>query len=180
MQTSQIWNEFSDSLKRYINSRVHNQTVTDDILQETFVKIHLNINKIKQQESLKSWIYTIAHNTMIDYFKKQSKIVNKTINLQENFDENFEHSHKDCLLPLINNLPQIYREAIILSEINGLKQAEVAKILDISLSGTKSRIQRGRTLLKQGFMDCCDFKLNESGHLTGTTNTKEDCKVCNN
>ncbi len=180
MKTTQIWNEFSDSLRRYINSRVKNDTIADDLLQEVFVKIHLNSNTIKKQESLKSWIYTIAHNVIVDHFKKQSKITDiQPIIASENDETSNDHSHKDCLIPLINNLPENYRNALLLSEIKGLKQAEVAKQLNISLSGAKSRIQRGRTLLKQGFIDCCDFKLNESGHLFGTDKTKEECKVCN-
>lgn len=180
METAQIWNEFSDALRGYINSRVKNDAIADDILQEVFIKIHLNINNIKKQESLKSWIYTIAHNTIMDYFKKQSKVSDThQIIRSENDETTNDHSHKDCLIPLINNLPENYRDALLLSEIKGMKQAEVAKQLNISLSGAKSRIQRGRNLLKQGFMDCCNFKLNESGHLYGSNKTKEECKVCN-
>ncbi len=67
---------------------------------------------------------------------------------------------------------------MLLSEIKGLKQAEVAKILNISLSGAKSRIQRGRNLLKEGFIACCDYQLNESGYLVGEHKDKKDCKIC--
>lgn len=179
METTKIWNEFSDSLKRFIVSKVHNTEVADDLLQEVFIKIHLKIATVKKQESLKSWVFTITNNVINDYFKKNSKfqIISSEIpSLEEEHSE--EHSAKDCLKPLIRNLPSTYSEAMFLSEINGLKQAEVAKKLDISLSGAKSRIQRGRNLLKQGFMDCCDYKLNESGHLTGEHKDKKDCKIC--
>ncbi len=179
--TSQIWNDFSESLNRYIYSYVKDTSIADDLLQETFIKIHLNLDKIKNVKSLKSWIYRIAHNIVMDYFKKQSKIKDDFIieNYSEVEEENTEHSHKDCLKPLINNLLDIYKEALMLSEINGLKQNEVAKKLNISLSGAKSRIQRGRKLLKNGFIDCCNFKLNESGYLYGSETTKDECKVCN-
>ncbi len=179
-KTEQIWNQFSDALKRYINTYVKNDVIADDLLQETFVKIHLNIDKIKKVKSLKSWIYTIAHNIVMDYFKKQSKVTdNAMLTILEKDDENDNHSHKDCLLPLVNNLPEMYREAILLSEIKGLKQADVAKLLNISLSGAKSRIQRGRKLLKESFVNCCEFKIDESGYLFGAEKTKEECKVCN-
>lgn len=178
--TSQIWNDFSDALKHYINRFVKNEEVANDLLQETFIKIHLNIHKIKEVKSLKSWIYTIAHNVVMDYFKKESKIKNNVqFDLLVTEKNNEEHSHKDCLVPLIDALPEIYREAILLSEIKGLKQVEVAKILSISLSGAKSRIQRGRKLLKQGFIDCCEFKIDKSGYLFGAEKTKDECKVCN-
>jgi len=180
METAIIWDKFSESLKRFIYSRVKNDELTNDLLQEIFIKIHLNIHKIKKQESIKSWIYTITNNTINDYFKKQSKRNNlNSETIEFNNKIATEHSAKDCLLPLINNLPSTYKKALLLSEINGLKQADVAKILNISLSGAKSRIQRGRNLLKEGFIACCDYKLNKSGYLVGEHKDKKDCKICN-
>ena len=64
-----------------------------------------------------------------------------------------------CLNLLIENLPADYREAIILSEIEGFSQKEVASKQDISVSGVKSRIQRGRGLLKNMLTDCCTFEM---------------------
>ena len=180
METTAIWNEFSDSLNRFIYSRVKNREITQDLLQEVFIKIHLNIDKIKKQDSLKSWIFTITNNAIIDYFKKQSIKQSQLIERLESEDSNtFEHSAEDCILPLIHNLPPTYKETMLLSEIKGLKQAKVAEILQISLSGAKSRVQRGRNLLKQGFIDCCNYKLNEFGYLVGEHKNKVNCKVCN-
>jgi len=180
MTTTTIWSEFSESLKRFILSRVKNEDATNDLLQEVFIKIHLKINTIKKQESIKSWVYTITNNVINDYFKKNTKTVHLASEVSDTETEtNEKHSAIDCLKPLVKNLPTTYREAMLLSEIKGMKQAEVAKSLNISLSATKSRIQRGRDLLKQGFIDCCDYKLNESGHLTGEHKNRKDCKVCN-
>lgn len=180
METTVIWDEFSEALKRFIYNRVKNNEITNDLLQEVFIKIHLNIHKIKKQESIKSWIYTITNNTINDYFKKQSKLHKLNSEpIELNTKTSNEHSAKDCLLPLINSLPSTYKDALLLSEINGLKQSEVAKILNISLSGAKSRIQRGRNLLKDGFIACCNYKLNKSGYLVGEHKEKKDCKVCN-
>jgi len=179
METTKIWNEFSESLKRFILSRVKNEELANDLLQEVFIKIHLKVASIKKQESIKSWVFTITNNVILDYFKKNSKstiITTEIPAIADNSEK--EHSAIDCLKPLIKNLPSTYSEAMYLSEIKGLKQAEVAKRLHISLSGAKSRIQRGRNLLKQGFVDCCDYKLNESGYLTGEHKSKKDCKVC--
>jgi len=179
METTKIWNEFSSALKRFIISRVKNEDIANDLLQEVFIKIHLNIDTLKKQESIKSWVFTITNNVIKDYFKKLGKSSTYTLEFSSLEDEiTEEHSAKDCLLPLIKNLSPTYKDALLLSEIKGLKQAEIAKQLNISLSGAKSRIQRGRNLLKRGFMDCCDYKLNESGHLTGEHKGKKDCKIC--
>jgi RNA polymerase sigma-70 factor (ECF subfamily) len=179
METTNIWNEFSESLKGFILSRVKNIDVANDLLQEVFIKVHLNIHNLEKQKSLKSWIFTITSNVINDYFRKNSKsnsIVIENIELDEEINE--EHSAKDCIIPLIKNLPNTYKEAVYLSEIKGVKQAEIAKQLNLSLSGAKSRIQRGRELLKQGFISCCDYKLNELGHLIGEHKDVKDCKIC--
>lgn len=179
METTKIWNEFSSSLKRFINSRVNNYEISQDLLQEVFIKVHLNTHKIKNHESLKSWIFTITNNVINDYYKKslnKKPLMIDTLKSEE--VKTYHHDAEDCILPLIQNLPPTYKEAMLLSEIKGLKQAKVAEILQISLSGAKSRIQRGRNLLKQGFMDCCDYKLNEVGYLVGEHKGKEDCKIC--
>ncbi len=83
------------------------------------------------------------------------------------------------MIPLILNLPKKYKEALLLSEIKGVKQSEVATQLKISLPAAKSRILRGRELLKKGFMDCCNYTLDKDGHLKGEHQDKSDCKVCN-
>ena len=180
METTHIWNEFSDSLKRFIVSRIKNKEIADDILPEVFIKIHLNIQTLKKQKSLKSWVFSITNNAINDYFKNNAKNKSTVLDYTEPKEEiDDEHSAKDCIIPLIKNLPPTYEKAVFLNEIEGLKQAEIAKRLNISLSGVKSRIQRGRNLLKQGFIDCCDYKLNELGHLTGEHKDKKDCKICN-
>lgn len=180
METTQLWNQYSEILKRFIISRVKDPEVVNDLLQETFIKVHLNLDTLKKQESIKSWIFSIANNIIIDYFNKQSKKTSLPTNLTTVDEENKEeHTAIDCILPLINNLPSTYKEAMILSEIQGLKQHEIAKKLSISVSGAKSRIQRGRNLLKQGYINCCSYTLNEKGELTGEHKNKKDCKVCN-
>jgi len=179
METTLIWNEFSKSLKGFIISKVKDIDIADDLLQEVFIKIHINIDSLQKQKSLKSWIFTITSNVINDYFKK-NQITNSEllVHILPNEDIIDEHSAKDCIIPLIKKLPSTYKEAVYLSEIKGIKQAEIAKKLNISLSGAKSRVQRGRNLLKQGFIDCCDYKLNENGHLTGEHKEKKDCKIC--
>lgn len=180
METTNIWNEFSEALKRFIYSKVNDHATADDLLQEVFIKIHLNHHQIKKQGSVKSWIFTLTNNAIKDHLKTQSKTTNRIAEIidHENVLEE-EHSSKDCILPLVKNLPPTYKDAVLLSEIKGLKQAEVAALLSISLSAAKSRIQRGRELLKQGFIECCDYKLNEFGHLVGEHKEKKDCKICN-
>lgn len=70
-----------------------------------------------------------------------------------------------CLQPLIHNLPKIYQAALVLSELEGLPQKEVANRLGLSLSGAKSRVQRGREMLRRRLLDCCDIETGRGGIL---------------
>lgn len=179
MNTAEVWKRFSEGLNGYIRNRVNDPETAKDLLQEVFAKVHTNLHKVQDEERVKPWVYTIARNVVTDHYRKGSGPVplREDRFITETGEEKGELTEKDCLLPLIHNLPEKYRKAVLLSEIQGRKQAEVAEILQISLSGAKSRVQRGRKLLQYGYMDCCDYKLNEDGHLVGEH--KEDCKVCN-
>ena len=178
MTTKQVWTSYSEDLKRFIISKVKDTAIADDILQDTFIKIHTKLQTLKNVDKLKAWCFTIARNSILDYWKS----TNKTFEIA-NFETEIEilknnHTEKDCLKNILNNLPKIYRDPLFLSDIKGLKQQEVANQLNQSLSTTKSQIQRARKLIAQGFMDCCGFVLNKDGNLVGEIQEKKDCKVC--
>lgn len=180
METEKIWSKFSTALKKFILSKVNDVTIADDILQEVFIKIHLKKDALKKKDSLKSWLFTIANNTTLDYFRKRDLILpnESNNNLSEDSSKD-SHDATDCIVPLILNLPKKYKEALLLTEVKGLKQQATADQLGISLTAAKSRIQRGRDLLKKGFINCCDYTLDENGFLKGEHKNIEDCKVCN-
>lgn len=177
METAAIWKKYSSPLKSFILKKTRDEEVAKDILQEVFLKFHLHKTEIHKIQSLKPWLYKVANNSVMDYYRKRAKLpqIPETIPAEEEPDK---HSPQDCLLPLINNLPEIYREALILSEIEGKKQAEVAQILNISLPGAKSRIQRGKKMLQEGFTQCCDYRLSDNGVLVGEHKSFSECKVC--
>ncbi|MCL7764078.1 sigma-70 family RNA polymerase sigma factor [Polaribacter sp. Z014] len=178
MTTKQVWTLYSEDLKRFIISKVKDTTIADDILQDTFIKIHTKIHSLKDITKLKSWCFTVARNSILDYWKS----TNKTFEIA-NFESESKisetiHTEKDCLRSILKNLPKKYRDPLFLSDIKGMKQQEVANELNQSLPTTKSQIQRARKLIAQGFMDCCGFVLNDDGNLVGEIKEKEDCKVC--
>ncbi len=178
MTTQNIWITYNRDVKQFISSKVKNEDIANDLLQETFIKIHTKLDTLRDHSKLKSWVFTIARNMVLDFFKN-------TANTREMFetdlifeDECNTHDEKDCLKGIIKSLPKKYRDPLFLADIKGLKQAEVAKTLNLQLPTAKSRIQRARKLIAQGYMECCDFKMNQNGHLIGEVKDKEDCKVC--
>ena len=151
MMTQQIWHLYRSDLKQFIISKVKETTIADDILQDTFIKIHTKLHTLKDITKLKSWIFTIARNSILDHWKSTNKKVEIA-----NFESEVEietniHTEKDCLQGILQNLPKKYRDPLFLSDIKGMKQAEVASQLKQTLSTTKSQIQRARKLI--GFFD---------------------------
>mgnify|MGYP000222515779 CR=1 FL=1 len=178
MTTNQVWQQYSEDLKKFINSKVKNKTVADDILQESFIKIHTKLHTLKDITKLKSWIFSIARNAVMDYFKSNNKTVEIANFESETHLLKDKHTEKDCLQGILQNLPKKYREPLFLSDIKGMKQGDVAAQLKLPLPTVKSQIQRARKLIAQGFMDCCGFVINKKGNLVGEVQDKDDCKVC--
>ena len=80
---------------------------------------------------------------------------------------------------MIYSLPKPYRDALVLTEFEGLTQKEMAKRLGISLSGAKSRVQRGREQLKQMLLERCEFEFDRLGRIIDCKpRTKEACQEC--
>ena len=93
-------------------------------------------------------------------------------------EQKLEHTEVDCLHGIIKSLPKKYRDPLFLSDIKGLKQQQIADQLNLALPTIKSQIQRGRKMIAQGFVDCCDFVINDQGFLVGEVKDKADCKMC--
>ncbi len=179
MTTKTVWDKYSADIKRFILSKVKDETISDDILQDTFIKVHTKLYTLKEDAKLKPWLFSVARYTILDYFKTSKKMVELNEFKDEIDAQPTEHTEKDCLRGILINLPKKYRDPIFLSDIMGFKQKEVAERLRLPLPTVKSQIQRGRKQIAQGFMDCCGYRMNKKGYLVGELQEKEDCKICN-
>ncbi len=178
MKTKQVWDLYAIDVKCFILSKVKDNAIADDLLQETFIKIHTKLDSLKDADKMKSWVFSIARYTVMDYFRSNKfnhALIEETIEFEETLPE---HTKEDCLQGIIKALPKKYREPLILFDIQGLKQAQISERLQLPLPTVKSQIQRARRLIAQGFVDCCDFKINDHGYLVGEVQEREDCKVC--
>lgn len=174
-----IWNDLNKALINFINQKVKNLEVSRDISQDVFVKVFSKINTLKDKDKIIPWIYQITRNEINTYFRKQEygheiKIEDKLEILEENLT--FEFSK--CIQPMINSLPLKFQKAIKMTEIEGLSQKELAKSLNISYSGAKSRVQRGRELLKSLLLQCCSVSTDKYGNITEykKNNCNNPCK----
>lgn len=172
MDTKKIWDNFNEELYFFILKKVKDKDVTNDIFQDTFLKIHNNLSNLKKEEKARAWVFQIARNEIFNYFNKESNYVEKLGANIEIFSQKYEHIC--CFDKFIEDLPEIYRQVIELIYIEGKKQKDVAKELEISLENVKARIKRAKNILKKEFNECCKYEFDKNGKLIGESN----CSKC--
>lgn len=150
-------------LKSFIYSKVKNQTITSDLFQDVSFKALVHYNSVTDKDKALSWLYSLSRNRVNDYFRQNQRILNDNI-----LDDKTQHESNDlelekCLRSFISELPKKYRVPLILSDIQGFSQLEIATQLGLSHAGSRSRVQRARKMLKQRFIDTCKAKENKKG-----------------
>ena len=176
-----LYLKYRDRLYSFIFGRVNDPNITDDILQNIFLKIHTKIDTLKDHEKLESWIYQITRNAIIDYYRTNKKLDELPDSYTEPVPDSDPKEREEIsswLRPMIENLPDKYRETLLLSEIKGISQKEIAKKIGLSLPGTKSRIQRGRSLVKKTLLKCCHFEFDRRGRVLDYKEKSDTCTHC--
>ena len=176
-----VWNEFAVKLGQFIRARVADPATAEDILQDVFVKIHGRLDQLEDPTKLQSWIYLIARNAIIDHYRtrKETTEVPESLPAEPRADDTEMEGLTAAFRRMIYSLPDPYRDALVLTEFEGLTQKELAERLGISLSGAKSRVQRGRAQLKQLLFDCCRFEFDRRGRVIDCRpRAKDSCQEC--
>jgi len=178
-----IWNEFSGSLRQFILTRVQDKTAADDILQEVFIKIVRSIAQLKDTARLRGWLYRITRNTIIDHYRQRPSEVPLPETLEDFVDEGGDQDEipqglAACVRTLIQRLPAKYREAIELTEFEGVTQKAMSEKLGLSPSGAKSRTQRARGMIRDLLLDCCRFERDQQGNILEYQAHSQDAPKC--
>ena len=158
-----IWQDFAGPLRGFIRKRVGNDPDADDILQQVFLKIQTRLDSLRDTEKLAGWLYRITRNAIIDHYRAQRPLPD--VSPAEDEPSRCELEVRASVAAMIDRLDPRYRDALRLHEYEGLTQAQIAERLGISLSGAKSRVQRGREQLKKLLLACCRFKTDRYGHI---------------
>jgi RNA polymerase sigma-70 factor (ECF subfamily) len=168
--TERVWETFHVPLQQFIRRRVSDETAAEDLLQDVFLDIHQHIDTLRDVKKLESWIYQVTRNAIIDYYRSMRASTTleepEALQLSEELpDEDVVTELFPSVRAMVQSLPEQDRQALILTEYQGLTQKELANRLGISLSGAKSRVQRARAKLKQQLLACCHFELDRRGHV---------------
>jgi RNA polymerase sigma-70 factor (ECF subfamily) len=179
---NEVYEEFHTKILQYL-SRLTNPHEAEDIAQEVFEKVNRSLRNFKGESKLSTWLYRIATNTAIDRmrtpsFKRsfENTSLENAIGIE---DRNVWLGHKktltdqtfirkemsECVREFIDKLPSDYKTVILLSEIEGFKNTEIADVLQISLDTVKIRLHRARAKLKALLNDGCDFYHDEENVL---------------
>jgi RNA polymerase sigma-70 factor, ECF subfamily len=180
LSTELAWYALHEPLQNFIRKRVSDESIVEDLLQDIFLKIHTHIDQLKEGEKLEGWVYQIARNRIIDYYRSRTTGISleeaalqlPTVELPE---EDIHAQLVPAMMAMLLSLPAPYREALYLTDYKGLSQKELARRAGISLSGAKSRVQRAREKLKQLLLDCCHFEFDSFGHLINYQSRRGCC-----
>ncbi len=172
-----LWQEHKTELRAFILKRVKDQDLANDILQDVLMKVYNFCISKSGVKNIRSWLFQIAQNTIIDHYRRQSKFTGQG-DVPETAAEDENSAFKeatDYILPMLGFLPKEYAVPLKLADIDNIKQADIAKKLNLSLPATKSRIQRARQLLKAEFITCCHFETDIQGNIISFA-IKDNCE----
>ncbi len=180
MDIENIWSEYHAGLKAFLHSKVSNNIEVDDLLQEILVKTFNSIHTVKSEDSIKPWLYQIANNSIIDFYRKHAKSRELTAELlwYGEDDEDIKQSLAQCIVPFIKALPDETADLLTAIDIEEQSQKAYAEASGVSYSTLKSRVQKGRAELRALFEQCCHFSLDKHGNIVDFDPKSKSCKNC--
>ncbi|MBX3252093.1 MAG: sigma-70 family RNA polymerase sigma factor [Myxococcales bacterium] len=169
------WRELAAKLRPFVARRVSAEADVDDVVQDIFLRMQRGLGGLRDDERFGPWVYQVARSAIADHQRARARHPHATVATDEgpeafasaetsaSIDEEDERAAERLLAvvvaPFVAMLPSPYREALTLTELEGLTQREAAEMLGVSLSGMKSRVQRGRQKLREALEDCCHIVL---------------------
>ena len=172
----QVYDEYQERIFRYLTLMV-GKNEAEDLTQEVFVKIGQALETFRGESALSTWIYRIATNAAIDKLRhtlnrlQGDKLLTVESITATKEDENIwtgetadsteqrviRQEMNGCIREIISTLPEAYRAVIVLSELEGQSDHEIADILGLTLQAVKIRLHRARARLKKELTASCTF-----------------------
>ena len=159
-ETPRFWITYNDALRKYLQKRLDDKSLIEDIMHDVYLKVFVFCKRYDFScekagvSNLRSWMFQVCHNTMVDRLTSNSKY-GTTIDVQQELPEDSGLQEQGCQFQaaeLIKQLPPKYAEAVYLDSIIKMNQSLIAKKLGLGISATKSRIQRGKRMLKEIYL----------------------------
>ena len=188
LQFEQVHTEYRSKILRYL-TRMVGPDEAQDLAQEVFIRVERGLGDLREDSSLSTWIYRIATNTALDRVRSPSYKRSNRLGDSRTADHQVEIEIPDqdsltgkkaptveqqhvrdemnyCIRGFIENLPENYRTVVVLGELEGLKNREIAEVLDVSLDTVKIRLHRARAQLRRKLEKGCSFYRDEGGEFS--------------
>lgn len=165
-EISEVWILYKDVLRNYIFKIVKEPDTANELSHEVLMKVYSSCCSGRPIRNIRSWLFQIAYNTCMDHFNRSGKTIELKGDIEESESNEIYSNASEFILPLLKLLPKKYSEPLVLADIKGFSQKEVADKLDLSLTAIKSRVQRARKLLKDQIIECVNLEVDPSGQLT--------------
>ncbi len=173
---AEVFREYRRPIYNYLLRMTQNQAKAEDLTQETFIRAHRSLPTFRGEASLSTWLYRIATNVSLDHFRRRTTrqagtaLSLERIEFYEDWGSDAPSSPEQlaacsemsaCVQAFVQRLPPDYRVVLVLKDLQGLKNSEIAEVLDCSLATVKIRLHRARTKLREALNAGCNFTHDE-------------------
>ena len=179
------WTDLAGRVRAFVGRRVGDGHAADDITQDVLLKVRTQMDTLPAEDRLPAWMFAVARNAIVDHYRARAvrdhADVAEVDVIADSPDEDDEAAARElapCLLRMVEQLPDPYREAMKLADFEGLSQQELADRAGISLSGAKSRVQRARQQLREMILDCCHVERDVRGNVIDYQTTERSARYC--
>jgi RNA polymerase sigma-70 factor (ECF subfamily) len=170
-----VWQEIERQLRPFVARRAADPNDVDDVLQDIYLRIQAGAGELRDTERFGPWVYRLARSALADHGRKRARhpVPTEAATREDDLpappseeeEGTAERELAQYLVVFVAALPLPYRDAITLTELQGMTQKDAAEMLEISLSGMKSRVQRGRRQIQEMLQACCDIALDARGRV---------------
>lgn len=187
LEFQNIYNTFQPKIHFYLE-RIVGEHEADDLTQEVFLKVNKGLRSFRGESKLSTWIYRIATNVARDKLRSptfrdmvQNRLTDDSIpedkmptearvvwmkeKLPSVEQQLIRKEMNECIRSFVDKLPEKYKTALVLSELEGFTNQEIAQILSVSLDTVKIRLHRAREKIKKELETHCDFYRDERNEL---------------
>jgi RNA polymerase sigma-70 factor (ECF subfamily) len=181
--------ELHERVQAFVARRVSSHADAEDIAQEVMLRVHRHSAELEHAERMLGWVYRIATNAITDHYRRPARRElpsghaadvpepGPLAGVEPDPDE-LRRELAACLAPLIERLSPLYRQALELTEFDGISQVDAAAALGLSVSGMKARVQRGRAQLRELLLECCEVQLDRRRQVTDVRSRGAGCGSC--
>ncbi len=185
VQIDRIYKQFYSQLFLYIKKRVPDANDAEDILQSVYLKLLTSADQLRENDKLAGWIYAVAHNAVTDYYRKKRVSFeniepDELAEIDESDDQGRTNEIYQCILPFIYQLPEKYRGAILLADVENKSMRDISQETGISVTAAKSRVQRARKMARELFLTCCRITYDSKGKFIDYMPHGSEDADCNN